>query len=233
VIKQNRYTSGGFSFFDLAQLNTKDVVMVTLPIYHANGIIIGMGSALVSGATVVLRKKFSASNFWKECNEHKCTAFIYVGEVCRFLVNQPSSPNDRKHTVRTAIGNGLRSNVWKEFYARFGVKCVEFYAASEGNCTMVNTVSKIGACGYTPLVNSFISVLPIHLIKVDEEMKPIRDRKGFCIACKAGEKGLLVGVIGNRPKTAYNGYANSSNESNKKIIENLFKPNQRAFNTGE
>jgi len=61
---------------------------------------------------------------------------MYVGEICRFLVNQPVSPLDKQHKIRKAIGNGLRSNVWKEFYSRFNVKCVEFYAASEGNCTM-------------------------------------------------------------------------------------------------
>ena len=65
-----------------------------------------------------------------------CTVFMYVGEICRFLVNQPVSPLDKQHKIRKAIGNGLRSNVWKEFYSRFNVKCVEFYAASEGNCTM-------------------------------------------------------------------------------------------------
>jgi acyl-CoA synthetase (AMP-forming)/AMP-acid ligase II len=101
-----------------------------------NGIIIGVGASLVSGATVVLRKKFSASNFWKECIEYKCTSFIYVGEVGRFLVNQPVSPLDRAHSVRVAIGNGMRSNVWKEFNERFNVRLLEFYAASEGNCTM-------------------------------------------------------------------------------------------------
>jgi acyl-CoA synthetase (AMP-forming)/AMP-acid ligase II len=112
------------------------VVYCTLPIYHANGGLIGIGMALVSGATVVLRKKFSASNFWKDCIEYKCTAIVYVGELLRYLVNQPESHLDKKHSVRIALGNGLRSNVWTEFVKRFGVKPIEFYAASEGNCTL-------------------------------------------------------------------------------------------------
>ena len=233
VIKHNRYSAGGFSFFDAARLSTDDVVLVTLPIYHANGVIIGVGSSIISGATVVLRKKFSASNFWKECIQFKCTAFIYVGEICRFLVNQPPSKLDQSHTVRKAIGNGLRANVWKEFHARFNVKCIEFYAASEGNCTMVNTVSKIGACGFLPLINKYIPFLPVHLIKIDADMNPIRDKKGFCIPCRPGETGLLIGIIGNRAKTAFNGYANNTSASNKKIIEDVFKKGQRAFNSGD
>ncbi len=61
---------------------------------------------------------------------------MYVGEVCRYLVNQPPSPYDKQHTVKYAIGNGLRANVWAEFENRFNIKPIEFYAASEGNCTL-------------------------------------------------------------------------------------------------
>jgi acyl-CoA synthetase (AMP-forming)/AMP-acid ligase II len=123
-----------FIFFTFLYKITYQLVNV-LSNYILGGLI-GMGAALVAGATVVLRKKFSASNFWKECIQYNCTTFIYVGEICRFLVNQPVSEADRKHNIRKAFGNGLRENVWKEFYSRFGIKCVEFYAASEGNCTM-------------------------------------------------------------------------------------------------
>ncbi len=136
IIRQSRYCSGGLLFYEIAGLNQADIVYVTLPIYHANGAIIGVGMSIVSGATVVLKNKFSASGFWKDCIQYKCTAFIYVGEICRFLVNQPVSELDRKHSIKKAIGNGLRENVWHEFYNRFNVKCIEFYAASEGNCTM-------------------------------------------------------------------------------------------------
>ncbi|CAF0850315.1 unnamed protein product [Brachionus calyciflorus] len=233
VIKHNRYSAGGLTFFKSAYLTKEDRVYVALPLYHANGGIIGLGSALISGATVVLRKKFSVSNFWKECIEYNCTAFIYVGEICRFLVNQPKSPLDQQHGIKKAIGNGLRENVWKDFYERFGVKCIEFYAASEGNCTMINIVSKVGACGFTPLINRFIPFLPVFVIKIDDDMNPIRDENGFCIPCKPYEKGLLIGMIGKSIKTAYNGYANNSQASSKKIIENVFKKGQRAFNSGD
>jgi solute carrier family 27 fatty acid transporter 1/4 len=140
---------------------------------------------------------------------------------------------DKAHRVRKALGNGLRTNVWQEFNQRFGIKCVEFYAASEGNCTMVNTVSRLGSCGFRPLVNKYVRLLPFDLIRIDDQMNPIRDANGLCIPCKPGEKGLLIGIIGNRPKTAYNGYANNIQASNNKIVENVFKTGQRAFNSGD
>ena len=233
IIKHSRYIAGGFTFYEAARLNSSDVLLVTLPIYHAVGCIIGVGSGLVSGITVVLRRKFSASNFWKEADKYGCTCFVYVGELCRFLVNQPAQSDDSRHSIKKAIGNGLRENVWQEFYRRFQVKCIEFYAASEGNCNMVNVTSKIGACGFVPLFNNIVNVLPYCLIRVDNNMNPILDGNGFCIRCKPGEKGLLIGMIGTSAKMDYSGYANNPKASKSKIIENVFRKGQNAFNTGD
>ena len=63
-------------------------------------------------------------------------------------------------------------------------------------------------------------------------MNPIRDKNGFCIRCDLNEKGLLVGLIGNATTNEYNGYANNNDATSKKIIENLFKKGQKAFNSG-
>lgn len=97
---------------------------------------------------------------------------------------------------------------------------------------MINITSKLGACGFVPLINSLVAVLPSRIIKIDENMNPIRDERGFCQETRPGEKGLLVGIIGNTTKTAFNGYANNAQASNKKIITDLFKKDQRAFNSG-
>lgn len=40
------------------------------------------------GATLVLKKKFSASQFWNDCRKHDITIFQYIGELCRYLCNQ-------------------------------------------------------------------------------------------------------------------------------------------------
>lgn len=143
IMKQSRYHAGAVTFYTAARLTSNDVIYVTLPIYHSNGGVIGVGAALIKGNTVVLRRKFSATQFWRECIQYSCTAFIYVGEICRFLVNQPPSDLDRKHSVHKAIGNGLRTNVWEEFHRRFGVDCYEFYSASEANCTLGKVLIKL------------------------------------------------------------------------------------------
>ena len=187
---------------------------------------------MVCGATVILRKKFSATNFWKDAIKYRCTAFSYVGEICRYLLNQPPSDLDRKHSIRLCVGNGMRENVHREFSRRFNIKCIEFYAATEGNCVLINQTGKPGACGYIPLINRVVPFLPDYIIKMDDNMNPIRNKQGFCVQCDIGEKGLFVGVIGKSSDRAYNGYANNNDASQKKIIENLFKNGQTGFNTG-
>jgi solute carrier family 27 fatty acid transporter 1/4 len=157
---------------------------------------------------------------------------VYVGEVCRYLVNQPPSELDRKHKIRVAIGNGMRENVWTEFNARFGIRPLEFYAASEGNCTLINIPGKTGACGFMPVLNSITKTLPMAIIKIDDQMKAIRNENGFCIPCKPYEKGAIVGVIGKTPRTSYSGYANDKNASDSKILHDLFRKDQNAFNSG-
>lgn len=46
-------------------------------------------SLILAGATVVLKSKFSAGQFWEDCQQHGVTVFQYIGELCRYLVNQP------------------------------------------------------------------------------------------------------------------------------------------------
>ena len=73
----------------------------------------------------------------------------YIGEVARYLCRKdPAGPNghyERSHRVRVMFGNGLRPRIWKEVVDRFGVDIVEFYGATEGNCT-IGTLEVGGFC---------------------------------------------------------------------------------------
>jgi len=61
----------------------------------------------------------------------------YIGEICRYLLAQPSRQFDRQHRVRVMFGNGLRPQIWNEFKERFGIERIgEFYGATEGNANV-------------------------------------------------------------------------------------------------
>ncbi|KAH0628960.1 hypothetical protein JD844_010628 [Phrynosoma platyrhinos] len=228
-----------------------------VPTKGLDGNIMGVGQCVIHGLTVVIRKKFSASRFWDDCVKYKCTvrrapnclclswmgdmkvgshprAIIqYIGEICRYLLNQPVREAEKQHHLRLAIGNGLRPTIWEDFTQRFRIKQIgEFYGATECNCSIANLDGKVGACGFNSRI--LPNVYPIRLVKVNEDtMELIRDANGLCISCRPGEPGLLVGRINQEdPLRRFDGYVNE-NATNKKIAYNVFQKGDQAYLSGD
>ncbi|NXS42834.1 S27A3 protein, partial [Balaeniceps rex] len=127
------------SFYELVGASSRDVVYLALPLYHMAGSLLGIVGCIGIGATCVLKEKFSASQFWDDCRAEGVTVFQYIGELCRYLVNQPQRPGEREHGLRLAVGSGLRPDVWRSFLQRFGaIRIVETYGMTEGNVTLFN-----------------------------------------------------------------------------------------------
>uniref|UniRef100_A0AAX7TTP3 long-chain-fatty-acid--CoA ligase n=1 Tax=Astatotilapia calliptera TaxID=8154 RepID=A0AAX7TTP3_ASTCA len=215
------------------RMTSDDVLYDCLPLYHSAGNIVGVGQCLIHGMTVVIRKKFSASRFWDDCVKYNCTIVQYIGEICRYLLNQPVRDTERQHRVRMALGNGLRQSIWEEFMNRFNISQIaEFYGATECNCSLGNFDNKMGACGFNSQILPFI--YPIRLVRVDEEtMELIRGPDGVCIPCKPGEPGQLVGrIIQNDPLRRFDGYV-SQTATDKKIAHSVFKKGDSAYLSGD
>ncbi|KAG8012733.1 Very long-chain acyl-CoA synthetase, partial [Nibea albiflora] len=214
----------------VAGVNSKDVVYVSLPLYHTAGFL-GFTGAIEMGITVALRSKFSASQFWDYCRKYNVTVIQYIGEIMRYLCNTPRKLNDRRHKVRLAIGNGIRAEVWREFINRFGnIQIREFYGATEGNFSLLNYSGKIGAVGRDTFLHK--KYFPYSLIKFDvDKEKPVRDSAGFCIEAAKGEPGLLVCEISvNAP---FSGYVRDLQQSEKKRLHDVHKKGDLYFNTGD
>ena len=202
----------------------KDRIYLSLPLYHGTGLIIGLGSALSAGASVLLRRKFSASNLVSDLKENNVTCMVYVGELCRYLVNLPKTGEEANTPLHTAIGNGLRPDIWDEFKDRFGLKRItELYAASEGNVSFANIFNKERTIGMTTARVALIKydVLNDEIIKSDD---------GFCIEVDEGEAGLCIGHINENAQ--FEGYTNKE-ASEKKILRNVFEEGDAWFNTGD
>jgi fatty-acyl-CoA synthase len=164
-----------------------------------------------------------------------CTMFLYIGELCRYLVNTPPNPKETAHHLRLACGNGLRPDVWPEFKRRFRIpRILEFYAATEGNVTLFNFDEQEGSVGRIPwfLAGRF----PIKLVKFDfETEQPARNADGLCIPCQADEIGEAVGKIisdSTKPAARFEGYAKSS-ENQRKILRDVFEHGDIWFRTGD
>ncbi len=70
-------------------VNPSDRMYTYLPLYHASGGQLGCAFALFNGTTTVIKKKFSASNFWKDCVKYDITVRL----------PSPFSSNNKKKII--------------------------------------------------------------------------------------------------------------------------------------
>ena len=209
-----------------------DRIYITLPLYHATGGLCAMGAALLNGGSVVIRKKFSASHFWGEIIDEGCTMFVYIGELCRYLINQPPSEDETRHKIRMAFGNGLRPDIWPEMKRRFRIpEILEFYGATEGNVSMFNFDGHEGAIGRVP--KYLRKKFNIRLIQFDVETEqPIRGPNGLCQEAGPGQIGECIGQIGHEARDEFAGYVDKA-ASEKKVLHDVFEKGDAWFATGD
>ncbi|WP_149361599.1 long-chain-acyl-CoA synthetase [Lolliginicoccus suaedae] len=206
------------------RLDGDDVLYSCLPLYHNNALTVSLSSVLGSGATLAIGRSFSVSRFWDEVVQSEATSFCYIGELCRYLLNQDPKPIERHHRVRVVVGNGLRPEIWEEFQERFGIERIaEFYGASECNLAFVNALNVDRTAGICPL--------PFSIVEYDEENEePRRGADGKLRKVKKGGKGLLITKITSR--APFDGYTDPK-ATEKKVLRDAFKDGDAYFNTGD
>ncbi|RFD26800.1 long-chain-acyl-CoA synthetase [Mycobacterium uberis] len=206
------------------RLKGSDTLYCCLPLYHNNALTVAVASVVNSGATLALGQSFSASRFWEEVIASQATAFIYIGEICRYLLNQPAKPTDRKHRVRLIAGNGLRPEIWREFTTRFGIARVcEFYASSEGNTAFINIFNVSGTAGFSPM--------PLAYVEYDLDTgAPLRDENGWVRRVPSGAPGLLLSPV--NWLQLFDGYTDKAS-SEAKLVRDAFRAGDCWFNSGD
>lgn len=224
IFTHSRWTLAYGTYGHVLDLNSKDVMYVTLPLYHATGIVVCWCGVIAGSATLALRRKYSTSSFWKDVQKFDASAIGYVGELCRYLMDAPPSALDQGHRVKKMIGNGMRPNIWDKFKQRFGIEEVlELYASSEGNVGFSNVFNFDNTVGFSPT--------PYAIVQFDKDKnEPIRNAQGWCQKVAKGEVGLLIGKITRR--SPFDGYTDP--EKNKSVmLKNVFKQGDAYFNTGD
>ncbi|PCJ13537.1 MAG: long-chain-acyl-CoA synthetase [Gammaproteobacteria bacterium] len=206
------------------KISASDIIYVTLPFYHGTAMVACWATALANGAALAIRDKFSVSEFWPDVRRYQATCFGYVGELCRYLYNQPEHPEEKNNTITKIVGNGLRPDIWVPFKERFGIDEVyELYGASEGNIGFGNWFNLDNTIGIAPT--------PWALVEYDKDSeKPILNKNGFAQKVPKGQPGLLLGKITKR--TPFEGYTDKQ-KSEQCLLADVFKKGDVYFNTGD
>jgi len=206
------------------RINHEDCMYNCLPLYHSTGLMLGLCAAINVGAASFIKRKFSASSFWQEANKFNTTAFVYIGELCRYLINKEPSEAELNNPIVSMVGNGLRPDVWDTFKERFDIdRIIEIYGASEGNALFMNLFNKNKTIGMTSA--------EVALLEYDvAEDEILKNDEGFCKKITNHDPGLLIVEIG--PNAVFNGYTDKE-ASEKKILRDVFKAGDAWFNTGD
>lgn len=206
------------------RLRRDDTLYCCLPLYHNNALTVALSSVLGSGATLALGRKFSASGFWADARRNGATAFIYIGEICRYLLNQPARPDDRDNGIRLIVGNGLRPEIWTEFTDRFGIdRVAEFYGASECNIAFINALNQTRTAGICPLPHAVVEYDP-------DTGKARRGADGRLKSVRQGEVGLLLAKVTSR--APFDGYTDPK-ATEAKLVRDGFDDGDVWFDTGD
>lgn len=233
LLSHMRWLGVGDGWSNMLGICSEDVFYCVLPLFHGAAGMSLVSNAVSAGAAVVLRRRFSASRFWDDVRHYGVTTVQYIGEVCRYLVNQPVRENDKDHSLKRMTGAGMSREVWNSFISRFGdIDIYEGWGATESNCNMINMDNIPGSCGRLP----FKDRSNARLVKYDLENDcHRRDENGFLLECEAGEAGELIGMVLNIPGVGagrFEGYTDKKATENK-ILHNVFSEGDAWYRSGD
>lgn len=214
-------------------LGPTDCFYVFLPLYHGAASLSAAATAITAGASLLLRRKFSRSEFWADVRRCRVTICQYVGEICRFLLTVPARADDDEHTLRSMVGAGLAPEIWEQWVRRFGPMAIfEGWGATEANANVINVDNRPGSCGRVP----FWEKTNLRLVRYDVETGTYpRDPDGFMQLADVDEPGEAIGMIIDLPDMIagrFEGYT-SAEATERKILRNVFREGDAWWSSGD
>lgn len=132
ICSQRRLLVTGNRMAMLMGLSPADTGYVCMPLFHSSSVQVGWSSSIVSGASVGLARKFSASGWLPDIRRYGATYFNYTGKPLAYIITTPERPDDGANPLRIAFGNEGAPEVVQEFARRYGVEVIDSYGATEG-----------------------------------------------------------------------------------------------------
>ncbi|KAH7414152.1 long-chain fatty acid transporter-like protein [Phaeosphaeria sp. MPI-PUGE-AT-0046c] len=238
VMGTGRELTTGYSVAKYLNLKPADRMYTCMPLYHGAAHGLCTTPCIHAGATIVLGRKFSHKTFWPEVAASEATIVQYVGELCRYLLNGPTNPYERKHKAKMAWGNGMRPDVWEPFRERFNIPVInELYAATDGLGATFNrnsgpfTAHTIGLRG---LIWNWKFRDEEVRVKMDVDTEDImRDKNGFAIRCGINEPGQVLHRITPETLPSVPGYFKNEGATESRRIQDVFKKGDMWFKSGD
>ena len=234
LITHSKWLSTGQRWLVMAPIREGDVFYCTIPIFHGAGLMSLFSAVFAVGGSCVLRRKFSARNFWKDIAEHNITVAIYVGEICRYLLQTPVCEEEKDHSLRILLGSGMGIDIWEDFQSRFGehIHIREGWGATESNCNMTNFDNRPGSCGRIPYWEKTFMRMVAYDVETDAH---VRNEEGFYTLAGVNNPGELLGQVhtgSGQVISPFDGYTDAE-ATEKKLLRDVFEQGDCWFRSGD
>lgn len=132
ICSHRRLLGTGARLARMLGIGPDDVGYVCMPLFHSNALMVGWMPSLVTGCSVALARRFSASGWLRDVRRYGATYFGYTGKPLSYLVATPELPDDADNPLRVAFGNEGSPEVVETFARRFGVEVLDAFGSTEG-----------------------------------------------------------------------------------------------------
>jgi fatty-acyl-CoA synthase len=137
VCSSGRLAAAGIVSAGPFGITRESVCYQSMPLFHGNALMANWTEAVAAGATVALRRKFSASAFLPDVRRYRATFFNYVGRALSYILATPETAHDADNDLKLGFGTEASALDRERFEARFGCKLIENYGSSEGAIALV------------------------------------------------------------------------------------------------
>ena len=120
-------------------LGPADTCYLSMPLFHSNAVMAGWGPAVAAGASIAVRRKFSASQFLPDVRRFHATYANYVGKPMSYILATPERPDDADNPLRIMYGNEGAPRDLERFARRFAVTVVDGFGSTEGGVSLGRT----------------------------------------------------------------------------------------------
>jgi fatty-acyl-CoA synthase len=139
MCSQGKIATQGYGLVQRVGLGPDDIAYMSMPLFHSNAVIAGWSPSLAVGATIALKRKFSASQFIADCREVGATYANYVGTPLSYVLAQPERPDDRDNALVRVFGNEGAPADLARFGDRFGCEVMDGFGSTEGGISISRT----------------------------------------------------------------------------------------------
>jgi fatty-acyl-CoA synthase len=197
IVSQRRLARYGRTLSAEQEITADSVCYMAMPMFHSNALYAGWSPAVYVGATLALRRRFSASGFLADVRRYGVTYFNYVGKPLSYILATPAQPDDREHTLVRVLGNeGTELDVMR-FSERFGVRVTDNYGSTEGGIAVMRSPDQPAAA---------LGRLPDGALVVDPDSGEPRPPARFDSTGRLLNPREAIGEIVNTGPGSFEGY---------------------------